>query len=560
MIETIQFKRGLEANLPRLADGEPAFCEDTQNVYIGSSSGNKLVFSGSLTDYLNKLGDLTQLQTTDKDTLVHAINDNVASLAEIATNVKSYGAKGDGVTDDTAALQAAINYGNTNKMKVYFPYGQYVVTSSLIISNNTHLFGRDDFYDFGTSRGNALTRIVSKVNSGALFTSNGGVKISNFSFKGLSASDESTNTESIVFGFDMDYAKIINNYFYNFAKIIKGSMGFVSHFEMNKCINTKHIGIDGTITDSHIKNNYFNMSTGVQDYQTMGINGNLNLSSIVDNFIDFAFIGINATLATGSKVILNNIDYCITGIAIGGVDGTTFANNAFTHCSKQYASRLNLSAGNANNTTNWNGIVVNNTIYGLSIIGNNAMMSDVLCYMHNNNYSDIKTSGNVIDKSGLFSSAVLFDVNTSDIDKIIIEEHQYKIYSSMPSTSQVYEGQFFYFGNFLFRKLNGWFQLITCNLNSDLVTYSSVISVDMTNMPVRDSLILQVIAGDGFSGYSYKTYKIFKDSALHVVTMELFEANSSVASSTVTVSGNNIQIQFSGTSPSPKIAYRFLNQ
>jgi hypothetical protein len=80
MIETIQFKRGLEANLPRLADGEPAFCEDTQNVYIGSSSGNKLVFSGSLTDYLNKLGDLTQLQTTDKDTLVHAINDNVASL------------------------------------------------------------------------------------------------------------------------------------------------------------------------------------------------------------------------------------------------------------------------------------------------------------------------------------------------------------------------------------------------------------------------------------------------------------------------------------------------
>lgn len=85
MIETIQFKRGLEANLPRLADGEPAFCEDTQNVYIGSSSGNKLVFSGSLTDYLNKLGDLTQLQTTDKDTLVHAINNNSVSLADIVT-------------------------------------------------------------------------------------------------------------------------------------------------------------------------------------------------------------------------------------------------------------------------------------------------------------------------------------------------------------------------------------------------------------------------------------------------------------------------------------------
>jgi hypothetical protein len=152
MIETIQFKRGLEANLPRLADGEPAFCEDTQNVYIGSSSGNKLVFSGSLTDYLNKLGDLTQLQTTDKDTLVHAINDNVASLAEKSQqyyvdvmNPPSGYVKpvADGVTNDSTAINNIIAYCVANKRDLYIPAGTYKANLQVAVptgSTNGQLF------------------------------------------------------------------------------------------------------------------------------------------------------------------------------------------------------------------------------------------------------------------------------------------------------------------------------------------------------------------------------------------------------------------------------------
>jgi lysophospholipase L1-like esterase len=135
MIETIQFKRGLEANLPRLADGEPAFCEDTQNVYIGSSSGNKLVFSGSLTDYLNKLGDLTQLQTTDKDTLVHAINDNVASLAEKALQ-SDLNTTNANVTANTSAitshsLQISANSTAITNIGNGSPKGVYTTLSAL---------------------------------------------------------------------------------------------------------------------------------------------------------------------------------------------------------------------------------------------------------------------------------------------------------------------------------------------------------------------------------------------------------------------------------------------
>lgn len=40
----LQVRRGLKANLPTLGDGELGFCEDTGELFIGtSSSGNKKV-------------------------------------------------------------------------------------------------------------------------------------------------------------------------------------------------------------------------------------------------------------------------------------------------------------------------------------------------------------------------------------------------------------------------------------------------------------------------------------------------------------------------------------
>ncbi|OBT38942.1 hypothetical protein VE00_10491 [Pseudogymnoascus sp. WSF 3629] len=66
-------------------------------------------------------------------------------------NVKSYGAKGDGVTDDTAAINAAISDGarcgkgcgssTTTPAVVYFPAGTYLISSSIIDLYYTQLIG-----------------------------------------------------------------------------------------------------------------------------------------------------------------------------------------------------------------------------------------------------------------------------------------------------------------------------------------------------------------------------------------------------------------------------------
>jgi hypothetical protein len=54
----------------------------------------------------------------------------VAQLATDLVSVKDFGAVGDGVTDDTAAIQAAINTGKA----FYVPAGKYLITSTLTFS------------------------------------------------------------------------------------------------------------------------------------------------------------------------------------------------------------------------------------------------------------------------------------------------------------------------------------------------------------------------------------------------------------------------------------------
>lgn len=63
----------------------------------------------------------------DIDSLTPAVQSNseaIGFLSEDWVNVMEFGATGDGVTDDTAAVQAAINAGGTT----YFPAGTYVCT------------------------------------------------------------------------------------------------------------------------------------------------------------------------------------------------------------------------------------------------------------------------------------------------------------------------------------------------------------------------------------------------------------------------------------------------
>lgn len=94
-------------------------------------------------------GKLANLTTVDKSSLVSAISENANGLAaqkadvvQRGINVKSapYNAKGDGVTDDTAAITAAIAAGNG----IYLPDGDTFLVSGLLIDSKStfSIFGK----------------------------------------------------------------------------------------------------------------------------------------------------------------------------------------------------------------------------------------------------------------------------------------------------------------------------------------------------------------------------------------------------------------------------------
>ena len=62
-----------------------------------------------------------------------AVNRTVESKLNETVSVLDFGAVGDGVTDDTAAIQAAINAASNSGGKVYFPQGQYAITDQLYL-------------------------------------------------------------------------------------------------------------------------------------------------------------------------------------------------------------------------------------------------------------------------------------------------------------------------------------------------------------------------------------------------------------------------------------------
>lgn len=72
---------------------------------------------------------------TDYNVLVY--NENVPTY-----NVKDYGAKGDGVTDDTNAIKAVLNtlVGGVGGI-VYFPFGTYIVSETIMVGGNVTICG-----------------------------------------------------------------------------------------------------------------------------------------------------------------------------------------------------------------------------------------------------------------------------------------------------------------------------------------------------------------------------------------------------------------------------------
>jgi hypothetical protein len=124
----IRVKRGVKEDLPTLYPGEPGMCLDDGDFYVGANHGNIRINGPWVTP-------------------------------------EAYGAKGDGLTDSTSGIQAAINTGRPVLL-----HGDYVISDTLTLPENTNLIGTSTLVDYRTgSRFKATASItINKLNTDIL--------------------------------------------------------------------------------------------------------------------------------------------------------------------------------------------------------------------------------------------------------------------------------------------------------------------------------------------------------------------------------------------------------
>lgn len=166
-ISRIQHRRGLRADLPpNLNEAELGWCIDTRELFIGN--GN--TYTGN-SQVLTQWGPNSQLirHAYIGDTGITAATGptyrTLGSILDDTLCVKDYGAVGDGVTDDTAAIQAAINdewarisanpagYAQSRN-SIYFPAGTYLISASIKL------------YPYITLIGDGIYRTIIQLQSG----------------------------------------------------------------------------------------------------------------------------------------------------------------------------------------------------------------------------------------------------------------------------------------------------------------------------------------------------------------------------------------------------------
>lgn len=201
-VSRITNRKGLTENLPQLAGAELGWCVDSRRLFIGNGTlqegapviGNTEILTEfsdviALSDYTYKdsaVGYTVQTGETAGDPVVRTVQQKLDDFAD----VRDFGAVGNGVADDTAAINRALyqlycRENNTQPRRtLYFPAGTYLVTESIKIPTWAKLVGEGadcTYIQLETSDISSLTAYVartadSRQQVGANIGNNGAVR------------------------------------------------------------------------------------------------------------------------------------------------------------------------------------------------------------------------------------------------------------------------------------------------------------------------------------------------------------------------------------------------
>lgn len=158
-ISRITNRKGLTENLPQLSGAELGWCTDSRRLFIGNGTLTDGAPVIGNTEILTEYSDLTaysfytyedlavgyaaQTGPSPSDPVVRSTAQKLDDFASI----RDFGAVGDGLTDDTEAIQRALyqlycrEVNTAIRRSLWFPAGTYKVTESILIPTFAKLVG-----------------------------------------------------------------------------------------------------------------------------------------------------------------------------------------------------------------------------------------------------------------------------------------------------------------------------------------------------------------------------------------------------------------------------------
>ena len=250
-------------------------------------------------------------------------------------NVNDYGAVGDGVTDDTAAIQAAVDYAGPLQKVTFMPAGTYLITDTINFPRYTQIQG--EHQNAGFISGTIITFAPTTAKSLFVPVPTGGF-IDGYLFDGLYIQGNSTDASgNSIIAFDVD--SITNSNFKNLR-----IQGFRTGIRCYGTINNRferinlslqyiqNILYDGNICTTDVWDQCYiiNAPIGVQT------NGqNITIRFVNSIFETLSTYGVNLTKESSNWIFVNNYSENVPSDNIAtnamfrvGYDGTTTAFSA----------------------------------------------------------------------------------------------------------------------------------------------------------------------------------------------------------------------------------------
>lgn len=351
-ISKIQVRRGKEneTGVPSLSSGEFAWSVDTQKLFIGNGSvseGAPAVGNTEIVTFTNdSIGKLfskipfytygTTITTGVKTPDSPLGTREIFSKLDDIVSASDYGTQGDGLSDDTKALQDAIiktflssdNDLTASRKPLRIPAGTYVITGTLYIP------------PFATIEGDGIEKtIIKQATTGT----------SIFQFVGIDPDALGSGLDRIS-RLDLGQSHGEDNQ----AKNIKLSNMTIQYYSGFQQIGTQGMIEADAVLDSEISNVKFygvvdktplhDVVKGINIRSVGGINGTTtdNLK-ITDCEFENLYVGINGDYdASNIKILNNKFTYMGSGVALGAnLTGSTpqsvgpqhvlIKNNIFSH-------------------------------------------------------------------------------------------------------------------------------------------------------------------------------------------------------------------------------------